>query len=85
MYVFGGFGLICFVLSFLFGALAVGLKLGDVANLSRTPLPLASLFFGLIGVFSMFMGLLAEIITRTYYESQDKRTYTLQTIPPKSS
>ena len=33
----------------------------------------------------MFMGLLAEIITRTYYESQDKRTYTLQTIPPKSS
>lgn len=75
MYVFGGFGIFCFALSFLFGVIAIGLRITDVANLSRTPLPLACLFFSLIGVFSILMGLLAEIITRTYYEAQNKKTY----------
>jgi len=75
MYVFGGFGMMCFGMSFLFGVAAVLLKLVDIANLSRTPLPLACLFFALIGVFSILLGLLAEIIMRTYYESQNKKTY----------
>ncbi len=75
MYVFGGFGLGCFSLSFLFGLGAVALKLLEIKNFSRTPLPLACLFFTLMGVYSILMGLLAEIITRTYYEAQDKKTY----------
>lgn len=75
MYVFGGFGIGCFSLSFLFGLIALALKFVGIANLSRTPLPLACLFFGLMGVYSILMGLLAEIITRTYYEAQDKKTY----------
>ena len=74
MYVFGGFGLICFIISFLMGCVAIGLKFADIANLTRTPLPLACVFFGLIGVFAILMGLLAEIITRTYYEAQNKLT-----------
>ena len=75
MYVFGGFGMGCFVFSFLFGLVAIALKFAGVANLSRTPLPLFGLFFALMGVYSILMGLLAEIITRTYYESQNKKTY----------
>lgn len=75
MYLFGGIGMGCFALSFLLGAVAIGLKMAEVSNLSRTPLPLACLFFALIGVFLTLMGLLAEIITRTYYEAQDKKTY----------
>ena len=75
MYVFGGFGLGCFSMSVLFGVVAFVLKFIGIANLSRTPLPLACLFFALMGVYSILMGLLAEIITRTYYEAQDKKTY----------
>jgi glycosyltransferase involved in cell wall biosynthesis len=75
MYVFGGFGMICFAMSLLFGAVAFWLKFAEISNLSRTPLPLASMFFGLTGVYSILMGLIAEIITRTYYEAQNKKTY----------
>jgi hypothetical protein len=31
--------------------------------------------FMIIGVQSIFMGLLGELVVRTYYESQDKPTY----------
>jgi glycosyltransferase involved in cell wall biosynthesis len=75
MYVFGGFGMGCFGGSFLFGLIAIALKLLEIRNFSRTPLPLFCLFFALMGVYSILMGLLAEIITRTYYEAQNKKTY----------
>jgi glycosyltransferase involved in cell wall biosynthesis len=75
MYVFGGFGLVCFLVSLLFGGMALWLKIAEIRNFSRTPLPLASMFFGLTGVYSILMGLIAEIITRTYYEAQNKKTY----------
>jgi glycosyltransferase involved in cell wall biosynthesis len=75
MYVFGGVGMVCFAISFIFGVGAIAMKLGGIANLSRTPLPLACLFFSLIGVFAILMGLLAELIMRTYYEAQGKKTY----------
>lgn len=75
MYVFGGFGLGCFSASGLFALIAIALKLFEIRNFSRTPLPLFCLFFALMGVYSILMGLLAEIITRTYYEAQNKKTY----------
>jgi glycosyltransferase involved in cell wall biosynthesis len=78
MYVFGGVGMACFGMSFLFGVAALGLKVFGLVNLSRTPLPLACLFFGLVGVFAILMGLLAELIMRTYYESQGKKTYRVE-------
>jgi dolichol-phosphate mannosyltransferase len=31
--------------------------------------------FTLVGALSLLMGLLAELVIRTYYESQDKRPY----------
>lgn len=41
----------------------------------ETPLPLLSVMFFLTGVQSVLIGLVAEMVMRTYYESQDKRTY----------
>ena len=43
----------------------------------ETPLPLLAVMFFLGGVQSILMGLLAEMIMRTYYESQSKTTYLL--------
>ena len=42
-----------------------------------TPLPLLAIQFFLAGVISILMGVLAEMVMRTYYESQSKTTYLL--------
>jgi heme/copper-type cytochrome/quinol oxidase subunit 1 len=41
----------------------------------ETPLPQLVILFILIGVISLFMGFIAEILMRTYYESQDRKSY----------
>ena len=41
----------------------------------ETPLPLAVVMFMLIGIMAILMGLIAEILMRTYHESQNKPTY----------
>ena len=43
----------------------------------ETPLPMLTVMFFLAGVQSILMGVLAEMIMRTYYESQHKTTYIL--------
>lgn len=41
----------------------------------ETPLPLLTVMFFLAGVQSILLGVLAEMVMRTYYESQSKTTY----------
>jgi glycosyltransferase involved in cell wall biosynthesis len=43
----------------------------------ETPLPVLTVMFFLAGVVSVMQGLLAEMVMRTYYESQHKTTYLL--------
>jgi hypothetical protein len=43
----------------------------------ETPLPLLTVILFGLGVQSILMGLLAEMVMRTYYESQSKTTYLL--------
>jgi glycosyltransferase involved in cell wall biosynthesis len=75
IYVFGGFGF----LSWLCAAGAFGwalyYKLRGLKDFVQTPLPLVTVMFTLVGALSLLMGLLAELVIRTYYESQDKRPY----------
>ena len=75
IYVFGGFGLLSILMSFVFGLWALGLKFFDDTSLIQTPLPLLAVFAFMIGVVSILMGLLAEMINRTYHESQSKPVY----------
>jgi glycosyltransferase involved in cell wall biosynthesis len=75
IYVFGGFGvgsLLCGCATF---ALALYFKLTGQKDFVQTPLPLATVTFGLVGALSLLMGLLAELVIRTYYESQGRRPY----------
>jgi len=46
----------------------------------RDPLFLIAIFFGLIGMQFIMMGLLAELQVRTYFESQRKKTYEVKVI-----
>ena len=75
IYVFGGFGLISVFISFLAGLWALYLKFFEGVSFISTPLPLLVVLTFLTGVLSTLMGLIAEIITRTYYESQGKQVY----------
>jgi glycosyltransferase involved in cell wall biosynthesis len=51
----------------------------------ETPLPLLAVMFFLGGVQAILMGVLAEMIMRTYYESQSKTTYLLGEVREGSS
>ena len=78
IYVFGGAGFLSIFLSMLAGAWAVYLKLIGYADFIQTPLPLLTVTLFMVGVQLILMGLLAEMIMRTYHESQDKATYTVR-------
>ena len=82
IYVFGGLGLLMILGGFLSGGFAVYLKLFKEVSFILTPLPLLCVLLLMLGFLSILMGFLAEILTRTYYESQGKVTYQIkETIP----
>jgi hypothetical protein len=43
----------------------------------QTPLPLLVVQFFLTGVISILLGVVADMVMRTYYEAQSKTTYVL--------
>jgi glycosyltransferase involved in cell wall biosynthesis len=75
IYVFGGFGMFAIILALVTGVWAVGLKLFGGVALVQTPLPLIAVMSVMIGVVSVLMGLLAEIVVRVYFEAQTKDIY----------
>jgi glycosyltransferase involved in cell wall biosynthesis len=75
IYVFGGFGLVSWLGAALTAAWAVYYKVRGLKDFVQTPLPLIAVMFTLVGALSLLMGLLAELVIRTYYESQAKRPY----------
>ncbi|OGH58664.1 MAG: glycosyl transferase [Candidatus Magasanikbacteria bacterium RIFCSPHIGHO2_01_FULL_33_34] len=75
---FGGAGVLSFLLGMASFTIALVLKFSGYASLNRTPLPLIGVFFSLIGFQLILMGLLAEIIMRNYFESNNKTTYLIK-------
>jgi glycosyltransferase involved in cell wall biosynthesis len=75
IYVFGGFGFLSILAGTLAGIWAIALKLIKGTSLIQTPLPLLAVFLGAVGILSILMGLLAEMLNRTYHESQGKAVY----------
>ena len=80
MYIFGGFGLVNLLVSVSTALIAIYLKLFNSVSLVQTPLPLVAVMTLGMGVMCILMGLLAELLTRTYHESQDKPTYLVKSI-----
>jgi dolichol-phosphate mannosyltransferase len=75
IYVFGTVGLIFFLIAAAAGLWAVFLKVGYQVSFIQTPLLLVAVMGTMLAAISVLMGLLAEIIVRTYFEAQNKRTY----------
>jgi len=79
IYLFGGLGAVCL----LGGGTATLLTLYQLifqgVKAHRNPILLMAVFLLLVGLILVLMGLLAELITRTYHEAQHKRTYAVRT------
>ncbi|MAB09400.1 glycosyltransferase family 2 protein [Hyphomonas sp.] len=78
IYVFGGFGLSTIAAAFITLTLAIGLKFFAGTSLIQTPLPLLSAMLVLIGCISILMGLLAEMVMRTYFEAHGRHPYAVR-------
>ena len=77
IYVFGLFGFGSFLISVIAGAWAVLRKLMGESFI-RNPLLIIAIVMFAVGLQFILMGLLAEMLVRTYHESQAKPTYAVR-------
>ncbi len=94
MQFFGKLGLAFWGLALVIFGWAMVLKLGYGVTLIQTPLPLLAATIGLSGVLFILLGIIAEVLTRIYFEARGKPPYkiekvtrhsTLGTPPPSAS
>jgi glycosyltransferase involved in cell wall biosynthesis len=80
MYIFGGMGFILSMLSMIsVMVMAVsGLTTGDL--LWNSPWPVLGALFWVLAMQSVLLGLVMEMLMRTYYESQGKGPYAIQRV-----
>jgi glycosyltransferase involved in cell wall biosynthesis len=78
--VFGGSGLVLMGLSFLVGLAMIFQKFYYGLSLIQTPLLLLSSMLFILGFFCVLQGFTAELLIRTYHESQGKPTYIIRQI-----
>jgi hypothetical protein len=78
IYVFGGFAVFSFLLCVISTLYMLYLKIFEGLSFILTPLPLVSAMTFLVGFLSLLMGLLAEMLVRTYFESQQRAAYVVR-------
>jgi hypothetical protein len=77
---FGGLGAMSFVLGFLATLLLLYSRFFEDVRINRNPVALIAVFLFMAGLLFITQGLLAELVTRTYFESQGKSTYVIRTM-----
>jgi glycosyltransferase involved in cell wall biosynthesis len=80
IYIFGGLGGLSGALAVLFGLLVVSQKVNSGTDMSGNPLLLLSAVLLITAVQFILMGLLAELLVRTYHESQNRPTYVVREV-----
>ena len=82
IYVFGGLGGLCALGSFIMGLIVLYQKFisSEHLGLNRNPLFFVSVLLITTTVQFILMGLLAEMLVRTYHESQGRSTYVIKEI-----
>ena len=86
MHVFGTFGLLSMFLGIVLGSYLSFLKLGLGQSIGDRPLLILAVVLFLAGVQLFSFGLLAELLMRTYHESQGRPIYRVrEVVEPESS
>jgi len=75
MYLFGAVGLASLTVSVFSGIYALWRKFGEGESFIKNPLLLLTVLTAMTGLMCILMGLLAEMVVRTFYESQGKSVY----------
>lgn len=75
---FGGIGILAFIAAALAAIFSLYLKFIGYATIIQTPLPTISAVFFIVGIQMILMGVMAEILMRTYYESQQKMPFSIK-------
>lgn len=78
MQLFGKWGVATFLLAGLSGATTLWMKIFQGLSMNRNPLTILTAFLLFTGVQFIVMGLLGELVTRTYHEVQDKPIYAIR-------
>ena len=78
MHVFGGMGLGCMGLGFVCLLVSLVMKYTTGPGMTANPLFLFGAMAELIGVQFVSLGLVGEVLTRVYFESQGKRPYVVR-------
>ncbi|QJW97978.1 glycosyltransferase family 2 protein [Frigoriglobus tundricola] len=78
MHLFGGVGLACMLAGFVSVVTSGVMKYTTGPGMTANPLFLLGAVAGLIGVQFVSLGLMGEVLTRVYYESQGKRPYVVR-------
>ena len=81
LYAFGWAGILAFAISFFSALIAVLMKYAGWpyrAAFIQTPLPMLAMVMLVLGIQLFLMGLIAEMVVRTYHESQGKPIYTIK-------
>lgn len=77
-YAFGSLGILSILVSFPLAGLVLYDKLFQRVFVHKNPLFIIAIFLVLLGIQFLLMGLLAELIARTYFESQKKTIYEIK-------
>lgn len=78
IYLFGGMGLLLNAVAIFAGLFVLYQKYVHEVYAHKNPFLLLAVFFSLLGVMLIMMGLIAELLMRTYHESQGKPNYLVQ-------
>jgi glycosyltransferase involved in cell wall biosynthesis len=85
MQFFGKLGLGCWGLALAILGWALVLKLGYGVTLIQTALPLLAATIGLSGVLFILLGIIAEVLTRIYFEARGKPPYKIERVARHSA
>ena len=75
IYIFGSLGMLSFGVGTFSAAYMLYLKFFEDLSMIQTPLPLLVVMSFMMGVMSICIGLVAEIVVRIYFKSQGKNIY----------
>ncbi|HPC95985.1 MAG TPA: glycosyltransferase family 2 protein [Sedimentisphaerales bacterium] len=80
IYIFGGLGGLMALFAFLLGLMVISQKVNSGVDMSGNPLLLLTAVLFLTTIQFILMGLLAELLVRTYHESQNRPTYVIREV-----
>jgi glycosyltransferase involved in cell wall biosynthesis len=80
IYLFGGAGILLILLSSAQLLFLIIRRIWDGTSITRSPFFSLSMMIFIMGFQSILMGLIAELLVRTYHESQHKPTYTVRQV-----